>query len=155
MDPPDVLDLTQTVAIVLDLTQTVAIVAALWFAYVQARHATRSARAASTFQMVNSHRDLWFKALDNPRLERIFASEANLVNDPISEAERIFVNALITHMYSVVTASKQGILDIPREWNAELQAFFSLPIPLQVWKENRQYYEDSFVKLVEEAASIQ
>jgi hypothetical protein len=81
-------------------------------------------------------------------------SEApDLDENPITDAERLFVLFLILHLASSFEATKHGMYFAEHGLRTDVREFFSMPIPLSVWKSVKKYQQPDFVAFVEAIAS--
>lgn len=93
--------------------QTVAIVSGFIFTCVTLRRDMLSRRISSLFQITSNHRDVWEKALNQPKLQRVLSASADLARKPVTSDETIFVGFLILHLHSAHQAIRNGLMDAP------------------------------------------
>lgn len=100
------------------------------------------------------HRDLWNEAHSRPDLSRVFATEADLVAQPITVAEERFLNEVIVHFATGWQLARNGSLVTLDAMRADVRNFFSLPIPNAVWRETKKRRDPQFVRFVEESLRV-
>ena len=132
---------------IFQLVQTIAIMATILIMIFQLRSTTKSNRALASLQFTTSHREIWSHLFTDPTLERIQSNKVDLKRKPIRLTEEFFVIMILNHMSAVYYAYKQGL---GRMHVNDFVAFFRLPIPKEVWAENKQYQNPEFVKFVDE-----
>jgi hypothetical protein len=129
--------------------QTVAIVASLIYPQITLRRDDRSRRIGNQFQLTAHYRELWAQTYTFPNLRRIRSANLDLVREPVTDDEVLFVNQLVQHLASAHYAIKNGGLDAPQGLGRDIQTFFANPIPRAVWKDIRHFQDDDFVSFVE------
>jgi hypothetical protein len=129
--------------------QTIAIVSGFTFTCITLRRDSYSRRISSLFQITANHRDVWEKALNQPKLQRVLSASADIARQPVTVGESIFVGFLILHLNSAHQAIRGGLLDSPEGLTADIRTFFALPVPRAVWEAKRQFQDAEFVAFVE------
>jgi len=129
--------------------QTIAIVSGFIFTCITLRRDTHSRRISSLFQITANHRDVWEKALNQPKLQRVLSSSADLSRKPVTVDETIFVGFLILHLNSAYQAIRSGLLDAPEGIAIDIRTFFALPVPRAVWLQKRHFQDVGFIAFVE------
>jgi hypothetical protein len=132
--------------LVVDLVQSVAIVGTLLIAYFQMRDTNRSNKAVVSLQVTGSHREIWSLLITNPELSRVVEELPDLANVPVSKLEEYFVIMVINHVSAAYDAHRQGMF---RLYEADVQDFFTLPIPRHVWREARPYQGPELVEFID------
>jgi hypothetical protein len=112
---------------------------------------TMSSRKLLNYQeLIKSHRDLWKLTLDSPKTyERLFQSNPDLEKEPISDAERRFVNLLLLHMTTAFAFSKRNDIVRIEQFRDDVDDVLAFPIPRLLWLQTRHYFNRDFVKFVD------
>ncbi len=82
-----------------------------------------------------------WRVAENPKLHRVIDPKANLAEIPVTEAERVVVVFLVAHINTCLKFSKSGMLIPVEQLKKDVRELFSLPIPMAVWKELRNYQD--------------
>jgi len=93
--------------------------------------------------------DIWQECYRRPELFRVLNPVVDLKNEPVTDAERLFVKTLIFHLDTVRRASKKGLLVKIEGLNSDVREFFSLPIPKAVWTKTKLLQNQDFAAFVE------
>ena len=130
----------------------------LWFAAFSIRQDARirkdevaAKRVANLLAITANHREVWGKFLDNPSLGRVFDATADVIAQPVTDMERVFVTLVIGHTTSVYYAMTKQLVVEYDALQRDIAHFFALPIPQSVWKTNRQFQNHEFIAFVEAA----
>jgi hypothetical protein len=124
-------------------------IAGVWFAAISLRDEARARRNANLLAITANHREIWMEYLRNSKLARIRDAAANTVKQPITDAERVFVTAVILHASSVHYAMKDQLVVKLEGVRRDLAQFLSLPIPREIWEKIKVVQNDDFVAFVE------
>jgi hypothetical protein len=130
------------------LTAAVAI-GSLWFTAISLRSETKTRRIANLLSITANHREIWTIFLNDKALTRVRDASANTTNQPITDAESIFVNLVIQHIHSVYRAMNDQLVVKIEGLRRDIVQFFSLPIPSEVWEKIKVMQNDDFVAFVE------
>ena len=133
----------------IDLVQTAAIIAALLFTRSSLLWDARVRQVGNSIQLSEHHRSLWERLLRDPQLGRILNPNPNTRKKPITPAEEMFVIFIIIHLSDTYYAMKTGFYQRPEGLTKDVQQFFSLPIPRQVWEKVKALQESEFVEFVD------
>ncbi|MFZ4595622.1 MAG: hypothetical protein ACOYOF_15285 [Verrucomicrobiaceae bacterium] len=106
-------------------------------------------RISNLMELAASHRDLWLKFLEKPELARILRVDVDLKKTRVTVIEERFVHLLISHLAVSFAAYKSGILPELAGLQKDVQEFFALPIPKQVWQWSRMFQQSDFVAFVD------
>jgi hypothetical protein len=98
--------------------------------------------------LTQHHRTIWLKFFDAPNLERIFKSEWD--NHLITEEETLFVQLILLHLTTILTAVRKGLLVKPADLDADLKTFFWLPIPAITWQRTKVFYDAATRRYIDE-----
>jgi hypothetical protein len=132
-----------------NLASVVGIIASLLYTAVSLRSETKNRRIQSLLSLTESHRELWAKIFDHPKLARILEANADLSKQPIILEESIYVGLFIQHLASAYQALKGGIIIRQDGLCDDVKSFFSLPIPKAVWETAKRLQNEDFVNFVE------
>ena len=135
-----------------NLLQTAGIVGGLAFTGWSARRENRSRKIENLLSIHDNHRSIWLQIFDDPHLLRVLKPKGRLKDKAVTMQERIFVNLIILHVTSVLTAMRAGVMEKPAGFDVDLKDFFSLPIPKQVWRDTLKFRDDETRRYVESMA---
>lgn len=133
----------------LELLQTASIAFGLFATAHSLRAEAKERKIQNLLALNAAHRELWTKFLDRADLHRIHAVEIDLTEAPPTTAERRFVQLLILHLRVAYKARRAGMEFGDDAMAADIQQFFSRPIPRHVWELYRKYQDKAFVAFVE------
>ena len=132
-----------------NLLSAVGVIGSLWFTSISLRSETKTRRISNLIAITANHRDVWKVFLTNKELARVRDAFANTAKQPITDAERIFVNMVIQHINSVYFAMNDQLVVKVEGLRRDIAQFFSLPIPSEVWEKIKVLQNDEFVAFVE------
>jgi hypothetical protein len=133
----------------LDVIQTLGVL----FAAIEIRNNTKARRLSNLISTTSSHRALWQKAIDNPKLKTVYSPNRDLAAKPLSFEEEAHIILHILHAKVVYEALHQG-MRVSKEGVAEdLQQFFSLPAVSSVWSKVKRFHDPEFVRFVSSTLS--
>lgn len=125
------------------------IVGSLLIAAMSFRSEAKTRRIANLLSITANHRELWKAYLTDSALARIRDMSAKTNKQPVTEAERIFVNMVIQHLNTVYYAMNDQLVIKVEGIRRDIAQFFSLPIPREVWEKTKVLQNDNFVAFVE------
>jgi hypothetical protein len=131
------------------LCQTLAIVGALFFNAYSLLLGSRIRKVDTLINITEQHRAIWLKYFDTPRLKRILETKPDLAKQHMTDDERMFVNLIILHLTTVLTAVRKGIFPKPAGLDVDIREFFSLPIPNAVWNRMKTFRDQETIRYVE------
>jgi hypothetical protein len=131
------------------LLSTVGIIGSLCFTAIAFRSETKTRRIANLLTITANHREIWKEFLNNPKLARVRDADADMVKQPVTDSERVFVTLVILHMSSVFHAMSDQLVVKVEGLRRDIAQFFSLPIPREVWEKIKVFQNDDFVAFVE------
>lgn len=117
----------------LSLVSVFGIIASLCFTAVSLRSEAKAQRIANLLAITANHREVWMEFLHNQDLARVLDASTDLSKEPLTEAEEVFVNLVISHISSVYYATEHGLLIKAEGLRRDVSELFSLPIPQAVW----------------------
>ena len=127
----------------------VGVIGGLFFTASSFRSEEKTRRIANLLTITKNHQDIWADFYRNPGLARVLDSSANVVKQPVTREEEIFVNLVILHLSSVFHALKDELVTNQEGLRRDVWQFFSLPIPQAVWNRVKVLQNDAFVAYVE------
>lgn len=111
---------------------------------------TLARKLSNYHEIVKSHRDIWKMTIDDPiSYARILENDVDLINAPITYKEKRFVQFVLLHMSSTYNFLKQSEMMQIEQTKYDFDDFLSLPIPKEVWKNTKHFYNRDFVKFVD------
>jgi hypothetical protein len=132
------------------LFSAIGIIAGLWFTAFSLRSETKTRRVANLLTITANHREIWKEFLNNPKLARVRDAAADMAKQPVTDAERVFVNLVIQHINSVYYAMNDQLVVKYEGLRRDIAQFFSLPIPKAVWDRMKVFQNDALVRFIEE-----
>lgn len=132
-----------------NLLSAFGIVGSLFIATMSFRSEAKTRRIANLLSITANHRELWKAYLNDKELERIRDMSAKTSRQPVTEAERIFVNMVIQHLNTVYYAMNDQLVVKVEGMRRDIAQFLSLPIPREVWEKIKVLQNDDFVEFVE------
>ena len=133
-----------------NLFSAIGIIAGLWFTAFSLRSETKTRRVANLLSITANHREIWKEFLNNPKLARVRDAAADTVKQPVTDAERVFVNLVIQHINSVYYAMNDQLVVKYEGLRRDIAQFFSLPIPQAVWGRMKVFQNGALVQFIEE-----
>ena len=110
----------------------------------------RSRKLTNYQEITKSHREIWKMSIDTPeKFERIFSTDANLVENPLNEVERRYIQLVLLHMTSTFNFSKESELMEIENLKYDFDYFLSFPLPRKVWTDSKHFYNKSFTQFIE------
>lgn len=132
-----------------NLFSVIGIVAGLGFTAFSLRSETKTRRIANLLAITANHREIWKEFLNNPKLERIRGPSADITNQPVTDAERVFVTMVILHTNSVFYTMSDHLVVNYQGLRRDIAQFFSLPIPKWVWGITKQFQNEDFAEFID------
>lgn len=131
--------------------QSAGIVGGLVFASLSFRADTRARRATNLLAITQHHREIWTQLYTKPELSRVLSPDVDMRKNPATLEEELFVSFLILHLNTSYQAAREGAFTTPERLQADIQQFFSLPIPNAVWQKEKPMQDADFIHFVESA----
>lgn len=132
-----------------NLFSAIGIFAGLLFTAFSLRSETKTRRIANLLTITTNHREVWKEFLTNPKLARVRDAAADTAKQPVTDAERVFVNLVIQHINSVYRAMSDQLVVKVEGLRRDVAQFLSLPIPREVWEKIKVLQNDDFAAFVE------
>ena len=132
-----------------NLLSAIGVIGSLWFTAVSLRSATKTQRIANLLAITANHREVWHVFLNHQELVRVRDVMADTTKQPITHAERVFVNMVIQHINSVFCTMNEQLVVKVEGLRRDVAQFLSLPIPREVWENIKILQNDDFVAFVE------
>ena len=132
-----------------NLFSAVGIMGGLWFTAISLHSETKTRRVANLLTVTANYREIWKEYLHNPKLIRVLDASADVVNQPITPDEELFVGLILSHINSVFYATNDKLVV---EWEGlrrDVGAFFSLPLPKAVWIKTRLLQNQDFAAFID------
>jgi hypothetical protein len=130
----------------------------VWFAAYSIRMDTevrredaKTRKAANLLAITANHREIWKEFLNNAELGRIQNTGADIVNEPVTEAEHVFVTLVILHTNNVYYVMKDELVPEYEGAKKDIEQFFSLPVPKAVWRESKLFQNREFVAFIDKS----
>ena len=132
-----------------NLLSAAGVIGSLWFTASSLRSETKTRRVANLLTITANHREVWKVFLADKSLARVRSASADIIKQPLSDAERVFVTFVILHMSSVFYAMSDQLVVKLEGFRRDIAQFLSLPIPRDVWDKIKVLQNDDFVVFVE------
>jgi hypothetical protein len=134
-----------------DLLQSVGIIGGFLFTAYSIRKDDQTRRISNLNATADRHREIWRGFNDRPALSRVLATTADLISQPVSNDEELFITQLILHLDTVHRAIKAGIFVELEGLQTDIKEFFLLPVPRAVWIKSKPFRDADFIQFVEAA----
>jgi len=123
---------------------------ALFLNFYSTLRSVKTQKISNFQEITKSHREIWKLTIDKPELyERIFSNDVDLVQQPVTYTERLFLGLVFLHMSSAYSFAKHSnILEIEK-MELDFSEILTFPIPRKVWSENKKYFNKDFVSFFE------
>ena len=131
-----------------NLFSTIGIVWSLLFTAVSLHSESKTRRIANLLAVTANSREVWKEFLHSPELARVLDPTADVLTQPVTPAERFFVNMVISHTSSVYEALKDELLTEQDGLRRDTRFFFSLPIPNAVWTRSKRLQNQDFAAFI-------
>ncbi|MBK8092220.1 MAG: hypothetical protein IPK32_09660 [Verrucomicrobiaceae bacterium] len=131
------------------LLESIGIIGGLIFTGIGLHRDSKARRIENMISLTQQHRDIWSRVMDAPELAGVQEAGRDLVKEPPTDRERLFMRSLILHLSTVYRAVKMDELLKPHGMERNVCVFFSAPLPLRVWTEIREFQDPDFVVFVE------
>jgi len=132
-----------------DLFSSAGIIGGLWFTAVSLHSETKTRRVANLLTITANYREVWKEFFRSPELARVIDPSADVAKEPVTPAERFFVNMVISHTSSVYEALKDELLTQQEGLRRDVKVFFSLPVPKAVWIKTKLLQNEDFAAFIE------
>lgn len=132
-----------------ELLNALGVVGGLLFTAISLRSETKTRRVGNLLTITRNHRELWTELYRQPELARVLDASADVLKQPVTRAEEIFVNLVVLQISSVYEAMKNGLVIKQEGLRRDVWWFISLPIPQAVWEKGKVLQNDDFVAYVE------
>lgn len=131
------------------LLQSLGVIGGLLFTGWNIRAANKARRLSTLLEVAKSHRDIWGKAFGNPSMQRVLASDRDLLFEPMSQDERVFATLMIIHLSCLFEARKSKSMLPLEHLEDDMRDFMEMPVPRAVWLLMKGYQNDDFVAFVD------
>jgi hypothetical protein len=134
-----------------NLVQTRSIVIGLLFAGLSVHRETRTRRLTNLLALKQEHRELWSTIHSHPELARILKSDVDLVGEPVSPEEEIFLRQIIVHIATAWELIRDGTPLNKEALSSDVRSFLSLPVPNWAWQRAAHAQDRDFMNFVRSA----
>lgn len=131
------------------LLQTTATAVGLFATVYTLRKGVQERKIQNLFTLNSAYRDIWKQIYDDPSLALVMKLTVDLKENPVTVKERVFVQFIILHSRASYKARKAGMDFDDDAMAADLQQFFSRPIPNAVWQWSKGFQDHDFVEFVD------
>lgn len=134
-----------------NLFSSLGIIGGLWFTAVSLRSETKTRRIANLLTITANHREVWKEIFNRPELSRVIDPSADVAKQPVTPAERFFVNMIVSNTNSMYAALKDELVIQQDGLRRDVKWFFSLPIPKAVWTATKLLQNQDFAAFIDSA----
>lgn len=131
------------------LLNAVGVMGGLFFTAFSLRSQNKTRRIANLLTITANHREVWQEYAHNPQLKRVLDASVNLIKQPVTPEEEVFVNSVLLHSSSVYYAMQDELVIKLEGLRRDVSQFLSLPIPRAIWEKSKLVQNDDFVAFVE------
>ena len=132
-----------------DLVGALGLMASLYFTALSFRQDEKTRRIGNLLTLTAAHREIWTNLYQRPELTRVLDAKADLIRQPVTEQEKLFVTFLVLHMNATWQAMQEGVFRTRQAIAQDIRWLFSLPIPQAVWEKSKLLQDEDFVRFVE------
>ena len=132
-----------------NLFSSAGIIGGLWFTAVSLHSETKTRRVANLLTITANYREVWKEFFRTPELARVIDPVADVEKQPVTSAERFFVNMVISHTSSVYQTLKDELVAEQEGLHRDVKSFFSLPVPKAVWTKTKLLQNHDFAAFIE------
>lgn len=133
-----------------DLIGVLGLIASLGFTASSFRQDEKSRRIGNLLALTAAHREIWTNLYQRPELIRVLDPKADLVRQPVTDQERIFMTFLILHLNVTWQAMREDLFRTRQAIAQDVRWLYSLPIPRAVWEQSKALQDAEFVRFVEQ-----
>jgi hypothetical protein len=132
-----------------NLFSSLGIIGGLWFTAVSLRSETKTRRIANLLTITANYREIWKEFFQFPAMARVIDPSADVLTQPITPAEELFVGLIISHINSVFYATNDELVVEWEGFRRDIAQFVSLPIPKAVWLKIKPLQNQDFATFIE------
>lgn len=132
-----------------NLLSAAGIISGFFFTAHSFRSETKTRRVANLLTITANHREVWKVYLTDKSLARVRDASADIIKQPVTDAERVFCTFVILHMSSVFYAMSDQLVVKVEGLRRDIAQFLSMPIPSEVWSKIKVLQNDEFAAFVE------
>ena len=136
-----------------DIVQSAGIIGSLLVSAYVTRKDEKARKIENLIAVNERYGQLWRELYEKPELARVLKKDVDLVKDPVSDREFLFVKSLILHLDSVRRAMKHGEFVRLAGVRKDTEDFFALPIPRAVWNAIQPFQDKDFISFVNGSAT--
>ena len=134
----------------LETLNAIGVVGGLIFTAVALHSEAKTRRVSNLLTLTQNHREIWKELYNHPNLSRVLQPNPDTSKKPVTRDEEIFVNLVIQHLSSVFHAMRYDLAVEPEGLRRDIRGFFSLPIPMAIWKRVKVLQNAAFVRFLDE-----
>jgi len=130
-----------------DLLSSVGILFAAYTIHLDAK----ARRIGNFLAIVSNYQGVWKECFRNPSLIRVLDASIDVLKEPPTLAEELFVGLVISQMNSFYYASKNDLVVELEGSRQDMAQFLSLPVPKAIWQKTKPLQNRDFAAFVESA----
>jgi len=126
-------------------------IGSLWFTGAYFREDSKNRLVSNLLAIEERNRALWGEAQQRSDLKRIFSDKADVLEQPISTEEDVFLKRVVLRFetgWRIERVLNRGEMDLLAR---DVGEFFRLPIPRAAWEKTKAFRNPRFVQFVERA----
>jgi len=131
------------------LLQSVGIIASFGLSAWALRKADKSNKVSNYLSLIQSHRDIWTKTLEDRRFDRVRKKDSSLWTAPITLEERQFLTFIILHITCTFQMLKNGSVVNIEGLQDDLSDLMTMPFFRRHWEETKYLHNQDFRKFVD------
>ena len=132
-----------------DILNAIGIISGLFFTAHSLRSETKTRKVANLLAMTANHREIWKETFTRPDLAEVVNPSADVVKQPVTYDQEIFVKMVILQLSSVYEALKNELVIQQEGLRRDAASFLSLPIPGAVWEKIKVFQNADFAAFIE------
>lgn len=137
-----------------NLFQTTGIILGLLFTGLSLRRDVKGRHLSNLLALKEEHRELWSIIHEKPALARVLRREVDLLAEPMTDQEEIFLRQVIVHFAVSWELAREGTPFDFSGFRRDAGDVFSLPLPKSAWDRAKAAQNPKFVNFIEKAISI-
>jgi hypothetical protein len=123
----------------------------LWLTAAAAIREAKAREIENLLTIAQNHRELWSGVYLRHELDRIFQPDVDVEANPVTVAEKEFLNLVMVHFQMGWRIAKAGGITTLTELANDVRGFFTLPLPRAVWEKTKANRNPRFVRFIERA----
>lgn len=132
-----------------NFVQSVGIISSLLATVYTLTRDARSRKVSNYISLIEYHRDIWQLTFDKPELNRVHQRDPELFTVPFTPDEKQFLTFVFLHISCSFELQKTNRMIKIEMIEYDIAEFAKGPLVRRFWEENKRYYNDDFVRFVD------